>query len=1054
MYKKAIAIFLCIIIISLCNSFSQVTGTINVYAGKGDLLKVVAFSAGDSHTLAIMSDGTLWAWGSNQFGQLGDGTMIDRPKPVQIGKDKDWYKVAAGTNHSLAIKKDGTIWSWGCNVCGQLGDGTTKDRAKPFKINNDRNFTQIAAGSNYSMAIKNTGTLWECGDINEVRLNEKYLSKAKLRRFGSETDWDCISSSSNHVLALKRDGSLWAWGASDYGQLGNGKMNGNILFMLQVGNEKSWKKISAGERYSLAQKKDGSLWRWGYDTSNQDVLEPVQVGSDTDWVSFSAGSFTTAVKSDGSLWSWSQNDGSIMIIDTENMSNVAPAKIGEDDDWSLVESGTSCAVAMKKDGSLWSWGYSRYGELGNGTMIPKLLPTCIDKGKNWVQVSAGFAHTLALKKDGSLWAWGSNYYNECCIFSYDGTIAKPAQVGAGKDWARALSYGYTSLAIKKDGTLWGWGNNDGILGGSSGSSFYTPVKIGNDSDWMDISGSTSIIFGLKKDGTLWMWGSDYSHDLFSGTDGNYWSSKVPVQVGKNKDWMKISAGNTFGNNYIMAIKKDGSLWGWGFDKSEYDKNYPDRDNFSRIVTESGWVDLAAGASYFTAIKKDGSLWCWDVYKHKADPRVFTSPVRIGKEKNWMKVSSLNQHVLCLTKDGKLWAFGSNFSGEIGDGARIDRPSPVMVGKESKWRDISAGVIYSAAINYDGTLWTWGDNSSNQLGVKKPEYQAEPGLILGSHQKIEKSDVPDIKEVIVATAEELVKEISSNKRIILKPGIYDLSAIKQMDSSDHCVQWKKVYDGKELNISNVYNLTIEGSVKGKTEIRVTPRYANIMSFKNASVIMIKNIKAGHTPAEYECDEGVLRFEDCHNIMINNSELYGCGSIGITAINTDYLNCIGTLIDHCSLNALYINNSNFLNFLKCEIIDNKAFMDVININKSIDVRFEQCKIAGNNHFQRSLVETDGNSNVLFSNCKIINNSQGAANSDSSDKSYLFKTIQVNDPAGKITVNDTEITNNICDCLSDSKDAVTFSNCKIENNVFKEEDQKAILGYLPGFGRTSLK
>ena len=121
-----------------------------------------AIAAGSGHSLALKSDGTLWAWGDNSYGQLGDGTTDNKIIPTKVGSNTDWTAIAAGSGHSLALKSDG-IWSWGDNSYGQLGDGTTDNKIIPTKVGLDTSWKAIASGSYHSLALK-TGTLWAWGD--------------------------------------------------------------------------------------------------------------------------------------------------------------------------------------------------------------------------------------------------------------------------------------------------------------------------------------------------------------------------------------------------------------------------------------------------------------------------------------------------------------------------------------------------------------------------------------------------------------------------------------------------------------------------------------------------------------------------------------------------------------------------------------------------------------------------------------------------------------------------------------------------------------------------
>lgn len=293
----------------------------------------------------------------------------------------------------------------------------------------------------------------------------------------------------------------------------------------------------------------------------------------------------------------------------------------------------------------------------------------------------------------------------------------------------------------------------------------------------------------------------------------------------------------------------------------------------------------------------------------------------------------------------------------------------------------------------------------------------------------------IIDVTVGTAEEFVNALGSNKRIILKPGVYNLSTINQVDKSDNSVTWKTVQDGKELNLQNIHNLTIEGMDSGKVEIKVAPRFANIMNFANVQNITIKNIVAGHTPAQYECNEGVLKFTNSNDISIINSELYGCGSIGLSLNGVKRLNASNCTIDHCSLRAIQLYNSETIKFTETKIINHEAYSNIIMVDNSKDVTFEKCVMSDNHNFGWSFIEALSKSNILLDRCVIKNNSQSTDTNVLNDKVYFFNTTDYSGNSdSKITVKDSEISNNKCDYLLINKQNVEFNNCTITNNTWK--------------------
>ena len=362
-------------IITLC--LLAFIGTTTLNAQIAGCFKTI--SAGQYHTIAIKTDGSLWAWGHNSNGQLGDGTNTvfmgannDKNSPVQIGSATNWESISLGQYYSIGIKTDGTLWAWGNNSYGQLGDGSNADRFSPVQIGTATNWVKISTGLSFTTAIKADGTLWAWGLNNFGQLGDGTTTfRNSPVQIGSATNWASISSGYYHTIATKTDGSLWTWGYNVVGQLGDGTTTQRDS-PVQVGSETNWANISGGGAHSIAIKADGTLWAWGKNTYGQlgdgttiQRNSPVQIG--THCASIGAGYYhSIAIKINGSLWAWGHNaEGE--LGDGTTTDKHSPLQIGSATNWVSIGVGGYHTLAKNTVGSLWTWGYNIFGQLGDGT---------------------------------------------------------------------------------------------------------------------------------------------------------------------------------------------------------------------------------------------------------------------------------------------------------------------------------------------------------------------------------------------------------------------------------------------------------------------------------------------------------------------------------------------------------------------------------------------------------------------------------------------------------------------------------------------------------------
>lgn len=352
-----------------------------------------AIAAGYLHALALKSDGSVWTWGENNFGQLGDGTTINRDAPVPVSGVSNVIAIAGGSFFSMVLESGGSVWAWGDNRYDQLGDGTTTGSSTPVQVSGLANVKAIAttAGSLFSLALKSDGSVraWGTNDDGELGNGTTIASSTPVQVLGPGgtgplTGVVAISVGSGFWLALKSDGSVWAWGYNADGELGNDSTKSSST-PVQVSSLSNVTAIAGAYHHSLALESDGSLWAWGYNTDGElgdgntsNSTVPVQVTSLGDVVAIGPGGYhSLALERDGSIWAWGANyNGSLGDGTTTSTSTpvqvLGPGGSGTLSGVIALSAGSGFSLALKSDGSVWAWGGG--GQLGDGTTTTSSTP--------------------------------------------------------------------------------------------------------------------------------------------------------------------------------------------------------------------------------------------------------------------------------------------------------------------------------------------------------------------------------------------------------------------------------------------------------------------------------------------------------------------------------------------------------------------------------------------------------------------------------------------------------------------------------------------------------
>jgi alpha-tubulin suppressor-like RCC1 family protein len=541
---------------------------------------VAALSAG-THSLALRRDGTVWSWGPNYQAQLGDGTITnERPTPAPVIGLQDIVAIAAGAEHSLALRRDGTIWAWGRNEEGQLGEATRTVRTTPVAVPGLVGVVAIAAGERHSLALLADGTVRAWGNNDNGQVGDGSDERLRLgpREVMGLGEVAAIAAGTHHSVALRRDGTAWAWGSNFLGQLGDGTLvdrrvpvpvqqlgaaqaigAGGTLALLRDGSLQSWGDnhlgqlgigvlrlsatpvpvvgtggtgtlgdlvaIEAGGDSGLAVRQDGVALGWGivvpgqgYPDGDREQPIPQPLPLPPGVVSLSTGyGHTLALLRDGRVLAWGRNEAG-QLGDGTVTPRRTPVEVPGLGDVVEVRAGVLCSFALLRDGTVRAWGWNSDGRLGIGQASPpQTRPIPVPDLQDVATLSIGQGNHLALLRDGTVLAW-----------DWRGS-ARPMAEPRLRDVRALAAGGGHNLALLADGTVWGWGNNSyGALGNPEGTDTRSPVPVPGLHDVVALAARSNHCVALLADGTLRAWGWNNRGQLGDGTRTTRWSP-VPVR---------------------------------------------------------------------------------------------------------------------------------------------------------------------------------------------------------------------------------------------------------------------------------------------------------------------------------------------------------------------------------------------------------------------------------------------------------------------------------------------------------------------------------------------
>ena len=700
---------------------------------------IVQTAIGVTHSMALDSEGKVYSWGENVNGLLGTGDVIPATLPVEVRTSgtpmagKKIVQISAGGSHSMALDSEGNIYAWGWGGEGQLGNGENNNSNVPILVKKEgtglegKTIKKVMAGGMFSMVLTSDGSLYSWGKNNYGQIGDGTTNnynlpvavKTERTPMAGKTVVD-FSISNEHTVALTSDGQIYAWGRNESGQLGNGTNTASTLPVAvktegtPFAGKKAVQVVAGGWEgaHSLALGTDGTVYSWGRNLNGQ---LGDQTTNDTTIVTFAKINFNSsptpplkamAISGESSAevrWSTPIFNGTFTISDY-----VIQYRETGTEAWSEVTtsgSNTSKQITGLTNEKVYQFRVAAKTNVGVGdySSIVLAMPHKKPTITSVTPVIGPTEGNQEVTINGTDFALKTNKLN---------------QVSACAN---------CSIALSMDGKVFSWGwNQNGDLGNGNSSDVNIPVAVKTEGTPMKGKTISQISSGgihnlaLSMDGKVYAWGDNAGGKLGDGTANN---SNVPVAVKTNgtdmdgKTIVQVSAGD----EHTIALDTEGNIYEWGTMFGIYSGITTPRllDVVGTVIANKIITKVVAGNRYSAAIASDGTVYAWgDNSNFGINSK---TPVKLDFfGKNIESISLGDSHALAIASDGTVYAWGNNFYGQLGNGTNANSTVPVKVSiigglPTNKALKVEVGSNHSIVVTTNGEVYAWGKNIDGQLG---------------------------------------------------------------------------------------------------------------------------------------------------------------------------------------------------------------------------------------------------------------------------------------------------------------------------------------------------